>query len=245
MQAQLNKALSSNVHQREQLRRSIEAQCVNWTQDPDVRKPQAAFKSWFGAKEFKELASDASNRAKQAITKPPHWKADRSAILIETVRAMYPDAKPEDVDQMDWEEIAKTEGLTKSNGKVSHSAESCMKAWLHRLGDHLNPEDTWASEEEKLLYKLAREHKDHDWELIAAQLPRRSAMQCAKRHQRGLNPRLVSVKWEHDEDMQLRDAVELCGEVKQWGKIALMLENKSAGQCTTRWHVTVKQESKK
>ena len=118
-------------------------------------------------------------------------------------------------------------------------------AWLHRFGPHLKDEDAWDSEEEKELYKLARKYDNHDWELIAEQLPERSPMQCAKRHQQALNTKLVSVTWTPEEDMQLRDAVELCGESKQWGKIAVLMKNKSGGQCSTRWHVTVKQESKK
>jgi Myb-like DNA-binding domain len=113
------------------------------------------------------------------------------------------------------------------------------------LGPHLKDENTWDAAEEIKLYKQAMQYKDHDWELIAEQMPEQSAMQCAKKYQRALNNKLVDVAWSPEEDMQLRDAVELCGESKQWGKIAVLMKNKSGGQCSTRWHVTVKQESKK
>jgi hypothetical protein len=125
MQAELNAALRSNVQQREQLRRSIEAQCVNWTQDPEVHNLQTALRKWFDVEEFKRLAAKALEDANEVNFKQVSWKPDRIDKLKETVKAKYPDATAADVDQIDWEAIASTKGIVYANGQICHGPIDC------------------------------------------------------------------------------------------------------------------------
>jgi hypothetical protein len=135
MQTELNTALLSNLQQREQLRRSIEAQCVNWTQDPEVLKRQTAIRKWFDTDEFKRLAAKALEKANEATFKQVPWKAnsrvDRIQVLKDTVKAKYPDATAEDVDKIDWEAIAKTEGIVYADGEICHGPIDCR--YIHHM----------------------------------------------------------------------------------------------------------------
>ncbi|XP_041971913.1 myb protein isoform X2 [Aricia agestis] len=92
----------------------------------------------------------------------------------------------------------------------------------------------WTKEEDKRLKTYVKMYKDN-WELIAAQFPDRSDVQCHQRWTKVVNPELVKGPWTKQEDDKVMELVAKYGP-KKWTLIARHLKGRIGKQCRERWH---------
>lgn len=74
----------------------------------------------------------------------------------------------------------------------------------------------------------------HAWHEISQHFDNRSALQCAHRLQKMLNPENIKGPWCANEDAQLVELVKQYGG-KHWARIASMLPGRTGKQCRERW----------
>ncbi|CAK1547672.1 unnamed protein product [Leptosia nina] len=92
----------------------------------------------------------------------------------------------------------------------------------------------WSKEEDTKLKMYVRMYEEN-WEMIAAQFPDRSDVQCQQRWTKVVDPKLVKGPWTKEEDEKV---VELVGKYgpKKWTLIARHLKGRIGKQCRERWH---------
>ncbi|KAI5781516.1 Homeodomain-like protein [Geopyxis carbonaria] len=73
-----------------------------------------------------------------------------------------------------------------------------------------------------------------NWNEIAKMIPRRSNKDCRKRYYNKLAGCLKKGPWTGEEDCRLRRYVQQYG--LSWAVVAQKMENRSADQCSKRWH---------
>lgn len=93
---------------------------------------------------------------------------------------------------------------------------------------------SWTEEEDSKLMSLVNIYKGRKWKLVANQLPGRSDLQCLRRWQKVLNPRIVKGYWTSEEDRLLENSVANFG-MGKWSNIAAQLPGRTANQCRDRW----------
>ncbi|KAM3962237.1 proto-oncogene like protein Myb isoform 2-T2 [Aphomia sociella] len=92
----------------------------------------------------------------------------------------------------------------------------------------------WTKEEDKRLKNSVKMYNEN-WELIAAQFPDRSDVQCQQRWTKVVNPELVKGPWTKEEDEKVVELVAKYGP-KKWTLIARHLKGRIGKQCRERWH---------
>jgi myb proto-oncogene protein len=98
---------------------------------------------------------------------------------------------------------------------------------------------TWAEDEDQKLVDAVQTHGGKDWVAIAALIPGRTKIQCWKRWKDVLDPSIDRVnkrtgKWSKDEDIKLKDGVQIHGG-KNWVAIAALVLGRTGEQCRARW----------
>uniref|UniRef100_A0A7S2SJY2 Uncharacterized protein n=1 Tax=Rhizochromulina marina TaxID=1034831 RepID=A0A7S2SJY2_9STRA len=98
----------------------------------------------------------------------------------------------------------------------------------------------WTPADDEALLAAAEQHKEHDWEAIAAHIGQRTAVECLVRYQRAINSALVRVAWTAEEDALLRELATTHGDGHGlWRICSSLLEGRSATQCRIRWTKTL------
>lgn len=96
----------------------------------------------------------------------------------------------------------------------------------------------WNAEEEARLLVLVKEHNERDWDSISSKMGAgsvRTPMDCIRRYQQVLNPKLVKVgEWTLGEEDALREAVGLFGQ-KNWQMVSNRIPGRIAWQCKLKW----------
>ncbi|XP_038218069.1 myb protein isoform X3 [Zerene cesonia] len=92
----------------------------------------------------------------------------------------------------------------------------------------------WTKEEDAKLKMYVRIYKEN-WEMIAAQFPDRSDVQCQQRWTKVVDPKLVKGPWTKEEDEKVMELVAKYGP-KKWTLIARHLKGRIGKQCRERWH---------
>jgi hypothetical protein len=97
----------------------------------------------------------------------------------------------------------------------------------------------WAEDEDSKLKDAVQTHGDKKWDAIAKLVPSRTSSQCRCRWQRAFNPNIErsngrTGKWAEDEDIKLKDAVQMHGG-QDWPAIAALVPGRTADQCWRRW----------
>jgi hypothetical protein len=150
------------------------------------------------------------------------------------------DAKLLDAHQMhngkNWSGIAAlVPGRTKSQ---------CRSRWHNTLDPSVDrtPESRikWTTDEDDVLTDAVQIHAGTNWNAIAALVPGRTRRQCNSRWHDILAPRadrapLRTGEWSMEEDIKLRDAVQIHGG-KKWDAIAALVSGRTRRQCSTRWY---------
>jgi len=134
-----------------------------------------------------------------------------------------------------------------------HSASDAEQTATNGDADADDAPRSWTREEDELLRRLtfakagpqakargagkstpAPTLETREWRQIAEHFDDRSAMQCAHRFQKVINPDNVKGPWSASEDGQLVDLVGQYGG-KHWARIASMLPGRTGKQCRERW----------
>jgi hypothetical protein len=82
-----------------------------------------------------------------------------------------------------------------------------------------------------------------DWDAVAALVPGRTISQCFRRWKSTLDPSIDRANgrtgnWLEDEDIKLKDAVQMHGG-KDWVAISALVPGRTKIQCKNRWHNTM------
>jgi hypothetical protein len=98
----------------------------------------------------------------------------------------------------------------------------------------------WTKDEDIKLKGAVRTHGGKNWDAIAARVPGRTKKQCTSRWHDVLDPSIDRAngrngKWTADEDIKLKDAVQMYGG-KDWVAIATLVSGRTNIQCHNRWH---------
>jgi hypothetical protein len=117
-----------------------------------------------------------------------------------------------------------------------------------RWHDALNPsialtagrKGKWTEDEDIKLSHAVQTHGGKNWNSIAAMVPGRAQKQCSSRWHEVLNPSIALTagrkgKWTEDEDLKLKDAVQLYSG-KDWAAITALVPGRTKCQCASRWH---------
>jgi hypothetical protein len=110
----------------------------------------------------------------------------------------------------------------------------------------------WTEDEAIKLRDAVQKHGDKDWAAVAKLVPGRTALMCGgiwRKRQGPTNsstsrgkihaplidrPKRRTGKWEEDEDVKLKNAVQLHG-CESWGEIAMLVPGRSKVPCQKRW----------
>jgi hypothetical protein len=126
---------------------------------------------------------------------------------------------------VNWEDIG---------SQLNFTPFQCFSMHYH-IRDQVLNNAVWTAAEEKQLLRLAEKYQGHYWSCIASELNTgRSAVACLQHYQQALNTDIVRVDWTEEEDLQLRQLVQIHGS-GNWQAIASGLEGRSASQCLLRW----------
>jgi hypothetical protein len=98
---------------------------------------------------------------------------------------------------------------------------------------------TWAEEEDIKLKDAVETHGGKNWKEITAFVPGRTKRQCYRRWNNVLDPSIDRTnerlgKWAEDEDIKLKDAVQMHGD-KDWKEVAALVRGRTSSQCCSRW----------
>jgi hypothetical protein len=102
----------------------------------------------------------------------------------------------------------------------------------------------WVEDEDKKLKDAVQARGGKTWGTIAALVPGRTQRQCRNRWQIVLDPSIDRTpsertgKWAENEDIKLKDAVQMHGG-KNWDAIAALVPGRTEVQCSNRWYTTL------
>ncbi|KAH0791364.1 Myb-like DNA-binding domain containing protein [Histomonas meleagridis] len=92
----------------------------------------------------------------------------------------------------------------------------------------------WTQEEDELLTRLMTNNQTNSWSVLAKYFPNKTAPQISGRWEKVLNPQLVKGSWKREEDEIILNFVQKNG-VKDWAKLALLLNGRTGKQCRERF----------
>jgi hypothetical protein len=120
----------------------------------------------------------------------------------------------------------------------------CWSRWHHVLDPRINRTNRrtgpWTEDEDIKLKDAVQTHGGKNWGAIAALVPGRVESQCSSRWQHVLTPNIDHATgrtgtWTEDEDIKLKDAVQINGG-KSWDAIAALVLGRTQKQCSNRWY---------
>jgi phosphoribosylanthranilate isomerase len=214
-----------------------------WAEDEDSKLKDAV--QMHGGKDWAAIAPLVPGRTRNQCR--DRWKGTLDPIIGETRRTgkWTPDEddKLKDAVQThgdkDWAAIA---------ALVPCRAEKqCWSRWnvvLDPSIDRMNERTgKWAEGEDIKLKDSVQLHGGKDWAAIAALVSGRTKIQCNNRWKSTLDPSIDLAnertgKWDEDEDIKLKDAVQMHGG-KDWAAIAALVPGRTRNQCRDRWKGTL------
>lgn len=93
----------------------------------------------------------------------------------------------------------------------------------------------WKPEEDAQLRTAIQTWGEKRWRVIAGYVPGRTSVQCLHRWTKILKPGLIKGAWSQEEDLLLREWVQLHGS-RCWAKCALVITGRNGKQCRERWN---------
>jgi hypothetical protein len=163
------------------------------------------------------------------------WTSDEDAKLTSAV-ANTSKKKYHGEYKIDWVGISE---LVQGRTKIQ-----CCNRWnnaLNRSIDRVNGRTgKWTEDEDIKLKDAVQTHGAKAWVAISALVPGRTRDQCYNRWHNCLNSSIDRAsestgKWAEDEDIKLKDAVQLHGS-KDWVPISALVPGRTKTQCQNRWH---------
>jgi hypothetical protein len=96
----------------------------------------------------------------------------------------------------------------------------------------------FAPTEDRILEAAIQRLGATDWELIARELPGRSARQCRERWLTYLSPGVNRTPWTAEEDALLFDMVQIHG--PKWGRLVGFFSNRTQNNIKNRWNTVIR-----
>jgi hypothetical protein len=126
--------------------------------------------------------------------------------------------------------------MTIVNGSVTYGMEFTALAPTRTRKQQIaaNGKTTWTTEEDNLLRSLVSHTHPNSWSTLAQYFPTKTPPQISGRWEKVLNPRLVKGSWTREEDDVILNFVLQNG-VKDWAKLALLLNGRTGKQCRERF----------
>jgi hypothetical protein len=124
------------------------------------------------------------------------------------------------------------------------TVNQCNNRWLYALDPILaltaGRTGKWTEDEDIKLKDAVQLHSGNDWLAITALVPGRKKSQCFYRWHNCLNPSIALTagrkgNWTEDEDLKLKNAVQMHGG-KNWDAIAALVPGRKKSRCYKRWH---------
>ena len=96
-----------------------------------------------------------------------------------------------------------------------------------------NSNKRFSIDEDMKLEKLVEKHGQNSWDIIANEMPNRSARQCRDRWKKYLDPKTVQVPFSNEEDETLQRLWCLYG--AKWDTIHEIMPKRTASELKIRW----------
>jgi hypothetical protein len=202
-----------------------------WTKDEDDKLKDSV--QMHGGKDWAAIASQVPGRTKKQCTSRWHdflKKGDHGTGRL-GLWTIEEDNKLRHAVELnggkDWDAIAAL--------VAGRTLLQCKSRW-HAILKVTERPDIWTTDEDNKLKDAVQMHGDENWGVIAALVPGREEEQCCRRWNDALDPNIDRVgKWTEDEDVILKESVEMHGG-KDWAGIAALVPGRVAKQCWTRWN---------
>jgi hypothetical protein len=121
----------------------------------------------------------------------------------------------------------------------------CKSRWRYALDPCIGRRASghtgkWTPDEDIKFKDAVQTHRGKNWDKIAALVPDRSNNQCRSRWHNRLDPSIDRTpiertgQWAEDEDIQLKDSVQMHGG-KNWAAITALVPGRAINQCKARW----------
>jgi hypothetical protein len=216
-----------------------------WTPDEDTKLKDAAQKH--GGKKWDAIAALVPGRTnKQCCNRWSHaldpcivrtpgrtgeWTTDEDTKLKDAVQTY---------NGKSWDAIAALV-LGRTKGQCSYRWRDALNPSVDRTPGRIGE---WTMDEDTKLTNAVQLHDGENWNAIAALVPGRTKDQCYKRWHYILTSRDDRTpgrtgEWTTDEDTKLKNAVQTHNG-KSWDVIAMLVPGRTKGQCSSRWHVALR-----
>jgi myb proto-oncogene protein len=125
----------------------------------------------------------------------------------------------------------------------SRTKKQCWHKWHDTLDPSVGRASgrigKWTAVEDSKLKDAVQLHGGKGWAAISALVPGRTGNQCRQRWRHTLDPNIALTaggtgKWEEDEDIKLKDKVQLHDD-KDWAEISALVPGRTGKQCRQRW----------
>jgi hypothetical protein len=115
----------------------------------------------------------------------------------------------------------------------------CRDRWKNGLDQASARKGKWVEDEDIKLKDAVKRHGGKNWKDIAVLVPGRTEQQCRDRWKNGLDSSMDGTtkrtcKWTPEEDVKLKDSVEMHGG-KDWAAITALIPGRTRSQCRNRW----------
>jgi myb proto-oncogene protein len=126
----------------------------------------------------------------------------------------------------------------------NRTISQCRSRWKDILDPNIGRvtgrKGSWTAEEDSKLKDAVQTYGGKNWGVIAELVPGRTTVQCHGRWKDVLAPSNDRAngrrgEWSADEDIKLKDAVQIHGG-RNWDKIAALVPGRMKNQCNSRWH---------
>jgi hypothetical protein len=210
-----------------------------WTTDEDNKLKYLV--QIHGSKDWAAMATLVPGRTKSQCTSRWYYfsKVSTDPATVHNRWTVDEDNKLKDLVQMhggkDWAAITALVP-DRTQHQCSRRWHTFLKLSAKRATEYL---DLWTADEDNKLKDLVQMHGTKHWAAIAALVPGRTTIQCARRWHRFLKIKTERAtsryRWTEEEDSKLKDLVQMHGG-KDWAATAALLPGRTVIQCTSRWH---------
>jgi hypothetical protein len=179
--------------------------------------------------------ADTSSNAGASTWATARWTTEEDAKLTSAVAS---------TSKKKWGKEYKTDWDAVAALVLLRTKKQCWDRWHNVLNPSIDRANgrtgKWTAVEGDMLKDAVQRHGGKDWGAVAALVPGRTKNQCRSRWHNTLNLSIALAagregKWAEDEDIKLKDAVQMHGGMN-WGAITALVPGRTRSQCKSRWY---------